>query len=109
MNILGNPFRNLRLETPAPTAKRAISAESDTADNRLAATRQRTRSDGAGLILLSFALMGMNSADLLTCPPARKDEIVYFRQKTASRRTDRAEMHVRIEPCVSPFDRSLFG
>ena len=63
MNILGNPFRNLRLETPAP---------------------------------------GMNSADLLTCPPARKDEIVYFRQKTASRRTDRAEMHVRIEPCVSP-------
>lgn len=52
--------------------------------------------------LLSFALMGMNSADLLTCPPARKDEIVYFRQKTASRRTDRAEMHVRIEPCVSP-------
>lgn len=102
MNILGNPFRNLRLETPAPTAKRAISAESIQQIIDLPPLANERARMARDCFLLSFALMGMNSADLLTCPPARKDEIVYFRQKTASRRTDRAEMHVRIEPCVSP-------
>lgn len=102
MNILGNPFRNLRLETPAPTAKRAISAESIQQIIDLPPLANERARMARDCFLLSFALMGMNSADLLTCPPARKDEIVYFRQKTASRCTDRAEMHVRIEPCVSP-------
>lgn len=81
MNILGNPFRNLRLETPAPTAKRAISAESIQQIIDLPPLANERARMARDCFLLSFALMGMNSADLLTCPPARKDEIVYFRQK----------------------------
>ena len=52
--------------------------------------------------LLSFGLMGMNSPDLLSCRPPKNGVLVYYRQKTRDRRPDRAEMHVRIEPCIKP-------
>ncbi len=52
--------------------------------------------------LLSFALMGMNAPDMLDCRPPKKGVLVYNRQKTRDHRLDRAEMHVRIEPCVMP-------
>lgn len=55
--------------------------------------------------LLSFALMGMNAPDMLDCKPPKKGIIVYNRQKTRDHRLDRAEMHVRIEPCVMPIYR----
>ena len=51
--------------------------------------------------LLSFAFMGMNAPDLLGCRPPKKDVIVYNRQKTRTQRQDKAEMHVRIEPCIT--------
>lgn len=46
----------------------------------------------------------MNAADLLSCPaqPLDGDVIIYNRQKTASRREDEAEMHIRIEPQIAP-------
>lgn len=46
----------------------------------------------------------MNAADLLSCPAQSLDGdvIVYNRQKTASRREDEAEMHIRIEPQIAP-------
>ena len=52
--------------------------------------------------LLSFALMGMNAPDLLTCRPPKDGILIYNRQKTCKSRPDKAEMHVRIEPCIRP-------
>lgn len=52
--------------------------------------------------LLSFALMGMNAPDLLSCKPPKKDIIIYNRQKTKNQRDDRAEMHVQIDPRIMP-------
>lgn len=52
--------------------------------------------------LLSFALMGMNSPDLLSCEPPSDWVLVYFRQKTRDRRSDRAEMHVLIDERIRP-------
>ena len=52
--------------------------------------------------LLSFGLMGMNAPDLLSCKPPKDGIIVYNRQKTKNQRPDKAEMHVRIEPCLLP-------
>lgn len=52
--------------------------------------------------LLSFALMGANAADLLTMAPDQNGIITYYRAKTKNRRADRAEMRVRIEPCIRP-------
>lgn len=53
--------------------------------------------------LLSFGLAGMNAADLYDSNAKLKgDVIIYNRQKTASRRQDDAEFHIRIEPCLWP-------
>lgn len=51
--------------------------------------------------IISFALMGMNVADLFSCAPAKDGVIIYNRQKTRDRRDDMSEHHVRIEPCVA--------
>ena len=52
--------------------------------------------------LLSFALMGMNAPDLLSCKPPKDGIIIYNRQKTKNQRDDRAEMHVQIDPRIIP-------
>ena len=54
------------------------------------------------VFLLSFALEGMNLADLFTCAPAEGQWIVYNRQKTKERRDDGAEHHVYIPFCIRP-------
>lgn len=51
---------------------------------------------------LSFCLMGMNSADLWAAERFEDGEIVYNRQKTKDRRSDGAEMRVRVPACVLP-------
>lgn len=86
--------------------KRAITADClqriiDLPDEPIADSRRNTARD---CFLLSFGLAGMNAADLLSCPAqSLKDEvIIYNRQKTASRRSDKAEMHIRIEPQIAP-------
>lgn len=50
--------------------------------------------------LISFALMGINAADLYSCTRINGDVVEYNRQKTADRRDDGALMHVRIEAAV---------
>lgn len=54
------------------------------------------------VFLLSFALEGMNLADLYTCSPATGRWIIYNRQKTRGRRDDNAEHHVYISDCIMP-------
>ena len=56
------------------------------------------------MFILSFALMGINSADLYNAAMIDGDIITYQRTKTKSRREDHAEMKVRIEPVI----RKLF-
>ena len=55
---------------------------------------------GVDVFLISFSLMGMNSPDLFTCTAPAQDIIHYYRTKTRSRRDDKAEMYVRIDPLV---------
>lgn len=52
--------------------------------------------------ILSFALIGMNSADMFYCIKPKNNIIVYNRKKTMTRRDDQAEMKVRIEKCIEP-------
>lgn len=54
------------------------------------------------VFLLSFALEGMNLADLYTCAPAKEGWIVYNRKKTSGRRADLAEHHVYISKEIAP-------
>ena len=54
------------------------------------------------VFLLSFALEGMNLADLYTCAPAKGRWLVYNRRKTMGRRADMAEHHVYIPEQILP-------
>lgn len=50
------------------------------------------------MFILSFAMMGMNSADFYNASCIENDIVTYQRTKTRARREDKAEMKVRIEP-----------
>lgn len=56
--------------------------------------------------LISFCLMGINAEDMYNATePAKGGIIHYFRTKTTDNRDDKAEMYVRIEPCLEPIIR----
>ena len=52
------------------------------------------------VFLISFALMGINTADLYEIKSFDGDVLAYNRRKTRTRRKDMAEMKVRIEPQI---------
>lgn len=54
------------------------------------------------VFLLSFALEGMNLADLYTCAPAKDGWLIYNRRKTMARRADMAEHRVYIPEQIMP-------
>ena len=59
------------------------------------------------IYLLSFATMGMNLADLMTARAPKNGVVIYNRQKTAGRRADKAEMHVKIDERIKPLYERL--
>lgn len=61
------------------------------------------------LFIVSFALMGANMADLYNAKPFNGGEWVYNRQKTATRRSDRAEMRISLPGEIEPFLGRLKG
>ena len=58
---------------------------------------------------LSFCLMGMNSADLFNATDFDGKTIVYNRTKTKDRRTDKAEIHVDVQPYIMPLVEKYRG
>lgn len=49
------------------------------------------------VFILSFGLIGMNSADLYGCTEIDKFKITYYRQKTRTRRSDNAKIEVIVQ------------
>ena len=58
---------------------------------------------------LSFCLMGMNSADLFNATDFDGKTIIYNRTKTKDRRTDKAEIHVDVHPCIMTLVKKYKG
>lgn len=54
------------------------------------------------VFMLSFYLVGMNTVDLYLCEKSSGDRIAYERKKTRSRRQDKAEISIRLEPEILP-------
>lgn len=50
------------------------------------------------VFILSFALVGMNAADLYECDLYEDGRITYNRKKTRDRRNDKAEISIKVEP-----------
>ncbi len=99
-----NPFNKFKIPVEKATRKRAIDAAlvnrimnlpDDNSINSGGGNRFNLAKD---CFTLSFCLVGMNSSDLYNCPPPKGNYETYKRMKTKDRRSDQAEITIRIEP-----------
>ena len=107
--IPNSPFRELEIPKQEATRKRAISADiikkvwklpyKDMKKGYKATCRYNLAKD---CFILSFCLMGMNSADLYNATEMKDNTIIYNRTKTKDRRLDKAQMKVDIPKLAQP-------
>ena len=107
--IPNSPFMELEIPKQEATRKRAISADiikklwklpyKDMKKGYKSTCRYNLAKD---CFILSFCLMGINSADLYNATEMEGYTIVYNRTKTKDRRLDKAQMKVDIPRLVLP-------
>ena len=101
INIPYSPFNNYKIKSQPNTRKRALPVDViqkiidiPYKNNNNTWNRYNLAKD---CFILSFGLIGMNSADLYSAKYNNSNVIIYNRQKTTSRRNDKAEMQVKID------------
>ena len=107
--IPNSPFVDFEIPKQEATRKRAISADiikkvwklpyKDMKKGYKSTCRYNLAKD---CFILSFCLMGINSADLYNATEMRGNTIIYNRTKTKARRLDGAKMMVDIPKIVQP-------
>lgn len=107
--IPNSPFEDFKIPKQEATRKRAISADiikkvwklpyKDMKKGYKSTCRYNLAKD---CFILSFCLMGINSADLYNATEMRGNTIIYNRTKTKARRLDGAKMMVDIPKIVQP-------
>lgn len=100
IRIPQSPFKSFKLKPEPTTRKRALTVAKIQKIIDLPYTGELRRDLAKDCFILSFALIGANSIDLYTVPKLDKGVLKYYRQKTTTRRTDKAEMQIKIEDCV---------
>ena len=110
IRITNSPFEYVVIPKQEATRKRAISAEQIRniwnypyeckKDGSL--KRESITNLAKDCFILSFCLIGMNSADLYNCTECVNDTITYYRTKTTARRLDKAKMVVKIPTFLKP-------
>jgi hypothetical protein len=95
------PFA-VRVEKPLSSGQKNLGLETM---QRIVDARPRNQGERLALasFVVSFALMGANLADLYDAPAFAGEVWTYRRRKTASRRSDGAEMRVDVPGCIRPF------
>ena len=107
--ILHSPFDDFVIPKQEATRKRAIPADiikkvwklpyKDMKKGYKATCRYNLAKD---CFILSFCLMGINSADLYNATKMEGNTITYYRTKTKDRRLDNAKMMVNIPVIIQP-------
>ena len=108
--IPNSPFEDFEVPKQEATRKRALSPEVikkiwelpyilNTTNGRERFCPYNLAKD---CFILSFCLIGMNSADLYNCAELEDEVITYYRTKTKGRRLDKAKMQVVIPPMIMP-------
>lgn len=104
VNITNSPFAKLEVHRPGPTRKRALTPEEIRAIRDVQLPEHDCRTDRFTLardcFMLSFMLVGINSADLYHATDYDGERITYQRRKTKDRRSDHAEISIKVEPEV---------
>ena len=107
--ISHSPFDGFVIPKQEPTRKRAISAENIRAIRSLPYKNIKKGYRGTCLFdlakdcfILSFGLIGMNSADLFYATDLQNGTITYYRTKTKGRRSDKGKMQVNVPRFLLP-------
>ena len=107
--ISHSPFENFKIPKQEATRKRAISANDILRIYELPYILDSKGKEKLGrfnlakdCFILSFGLIGINSADLYSCEDISDDVITYFRAKTSARRNDKAKMKVKVMDIIKP-------
>lgn len=100
INIPYSPFAHYKIKPQPRTRKRAIPVDRIQEIINLPYKKGTSYNLAKDCFLLSFILIGMNSADMYYASPLKDRVLLYNRRKTASRRDDAAEMRVLVEPCA---------
>lgn len=109
MRIPRTPFEYFKIPKQEATRKRAVTPQQIKAiwslpyQNIHKGVKHTCRPDLAkDCFILSFCLMGINSADLYNATLLRDNRLVYCRTKTKERRLDKAKMEVVVPDMVLP-------
>lgn len=110
IRITNSPFEYVVVPKQQATRKRAITQEQIRSiwqypyeckkDGTL--KRESIVNLAKDCFIISFCLIGMNSADLFNCTEIDDDTITYYRTKTTARRLDKAKMVVNIPLFLKP-------
>lgn len=97
-----DPFLSYRVPRQQPAEKRSLTV------NQIISISNYTPTGildtlAKDAFMMSFYLLGINSADLYHCPPIKDGRLSYCRRKTSGRRADKAFISVRIEPETQSF------
>jgi integrase len=101
-----SPFKSFKIKTQSLTRKRALPVGLIQDIINLPYEPEKTGGKWSRFnlakdcFLMSFALVGMNSADLYFADKIANNIITYNRRKTTTRRQDKAEMKVMVEDCI---------
>lgn len=106
IRIPNNPFVRFKIPPLPPVRKRAITLDQlkklIDLPYRASYSPFNDRFNLAkDLFILSFALIGINEVDLYTCMNCEDGRITYERTKTKNRRSDRAEISIKIAPEIA--------
>ncbi len=103
-----DPFSRIEYHLPPSSGQKSIGADlmQRIIDAQTDDVQERIALD---VFILSFATMGANFADLFGSVPPRDGIWTYNRQKTRTRRADRAEMVIYLPACVHAPLRRLGG
>lgn len=103
-----SPFDKLRKAYPVSHGQEPLPVE---VVQRIIDASGRTEGESLALALfiISFATMGANMADLWAAADVKGGVWTYSRQKTALRRTDRAQVRVSLSPRLRPFLANVNG
>lgn len=107
-----NPFTGIDVTKHEPPKKRALDIDKimsifEMEDMKLIEGTKGARYNLAkDVFMLSFFLVGMNSADMFSCSQYNDGRITYERQKTRNRRSDKALISVKVpDAAMSLFEK----
>lgn len=102
MNVPRNPFARLKMHFSPSLLHTSRSPEFI---QRLISSRGKCtarQSRAIDIYLISFALMGMNPADMMTAAKAEDGLLKYYRKKTAGRVGEKAAAVIRLDERIRP-------